>query len=189
MTLAQIFTAFYWFWIASELLLQLLARTSRNRGAIRDRGSLLALLVVIFLSVSMALNYPGARAHLLPGPRIAIQSIALLLMFSGFVLRWTAIVMLRRWFSTNVAIRSDQTLHTSGLYRWVRHPSYAGMLLVFLGFGLYLRNWVSLLIMLVFPTMALLYRIHVEEIALMGAFGEQYADYRRTARRLIPGIY
>jgi protein-S-isoprenylcysteine O-methyltransferase Ste14 len=44
-------------------------------------------------------------------------------------------------------------------------------------------------IMLVFPTAALLYRIHVEEMALTEAFGDDYVDYCRTTRRLVPGIY
>jgi protein-S-isoprenylcysteine O-methyltransferase Ste14 len=63
------------------------------------------------------------------------------------------------------------------------------MLLCFLAVGTYKRNWVSVAIMLVFPTAALLYRIHVEEIALTGGFGEDYMKYSRGTKRLIPGIY
>jgi protein-S-isoprenylcysteine O-methyltransferase Ste14 len=48
---------------------------------------------------------------------------------------------------------------------------------------------VSLVILIVFPTAALLYRIHVEEIALYEAFGPQYGEYCRITRRLIPGVY
>jgi protein-S-isoprenylcysteine O-methyltransferase Ste14 len=92
-------------------------------------------------------------------------------------------------FSTNVAIHSNQTLRKTGLYRWARHPSYSGMLLIFAGVGLSQRNWVSLAIMLIFPTAALLYRIHVEELALGDAFGRDYAHYRQSTFRLIPGVY
>jgi len=67
-----------------------------------------------------------------------------------------------------------QTVHKTGLFRWMRHPSYTGMLLCFLAVGTYELNWVSVAIMLVFPTAALLYRIHVEEIALTGTFCEDY---------------
>ena len=73
---------------------------------------------------------------------------------------------------TNVAIHVTQTVHKTGLFRWMRHPSYSGMLLIFTAIGLSQRNWVSLAIMLVFPTAALLYRIHVEEMALTEGFGE-----------------
>jgi protein-S-isoprenylcysteine O-methyltransferase Ste14 len=88
-----------------------------------------------------------------------------------------------------VAIHANQTLRKTGLYRWVRHPSYSGMLVIFAAIGLSQRNWVSLAVMLIFPTAALLYRIHVEELALGEAFGDDYARYRQSTFRLIPGIY
>ena len=39
------------------------------------------------------------------------------------------------------------------------------------------------------PTLAVLYRIHVEETALRLAFGADYEDYSRSTKRLIPGVY
>jgi protein-S-isoprenylcysteine O-methyltransferase Ste14 len=118
---------------------------------------------------------------------LRIAAIALLV--AGLAIRWAAIFTLGRSFSTNVAIHATQTVHKTGLFRWVRHPSYAGMLLIFTAIGLSQHNWVSLAIMLVFPTAALLYRIHVEEMALTEAFGEDYLEYSRVTRRLVPGIY
>jgi protein-S-isoprenylcysteine O-methyltransferase Ste14 len=50
------------------------------------------------------------------------------------------------------AVHATQTVHKTGLFRWVRHPSYAGMLLIFGAIGLSQPNWVSLAIVLVFPT-------------------------------------
>jgi protein-S-isoprenylcysteine O-methyltransferase Ste14 len=43
--------------------------------------------------------------------------------------------------------------------------------------------------MVVLPTAALMYRIHVEERALTEAFGNEYVDYSRVTKRLLPGIY
>jgi protein-S-isoprenylcysteine O-methyltransferase Ste14 len=63
------------------------------------------------------------------------------------------------------------------------------MVICFLAIALAERNWYSAAIVLVLPTAALLYRMHVEEIALLGAFGPQYQRYQETTRRLIPGIY
>jgi protein-S-isoprenylcysteine O-methyltransferase Ste14 len=55
---------------------------------------------------------------------------SLLVLLSGIVIRWTAIFTLGKAFSANVAIREDQKLKQSGLYRLVRHPSYSGLLLI-----------------------------------------------------------
>ena len=112
-----------------------------------------------------------------------------MLLILGLAIRWTAILTLGTRFSTNVAIHAAQTLRTTGPYRWVRHPSYTGMLVIFAAIGLYERNWISLAVVLVLPTAALLYRIHVEEMALTEAFGKQYLEYSEVTKRLLPGIY
>ena len=61
--------------------------------------------------------------------------------------------------------------------------------LIFLAIGIYSRNWISLAIVVVLPTLALLYRIQVEEAALREAFGEEYVAYSRTTKRLVPGVF
>jgi protein-S-isoprenylcysteine O-methyltransferase Ste14 len=186
---AEFFTVLYWTWVASEALLQIVTRTSRSTGQIKDRGSLLLLLAVIFGSIWMAMAYGGTHPHNLPGNREALRVTSLVLLIVGLAVRWTAIFTLGVSFSTNVAIHANQTLRKTGLFRWVRHPSYSGMLVIFAALGLSQRNWVSVAIMLILPTAALLYRIHVEELALGEAFGEEYALYRRSTFRLIPGVY
>jgi protein-S-isoprenylcysteine O-methyltransferase Ste14 len=108
---------------------------------------------------------------------------------AGLAIRWTAVATLGKKFSANVAIHASQTLHRSGLFRFVRHPSYTGLLLIFVALGIHTRSWWGLAVMLIPTTAALLYRIHVEEAALVVAFGQEYRDYSRTTKRLIPGIY
>jgi protein-S-isoprenylcysteine O-methyltransferase Ste14 len=88
-----------------------------------------------------------------------------------------------------VAIQKEQKVHREGLYRFVRHPSYSGLLLIFLSVGVHTRNWSALAIAVVPPLAALMYRIHVEEAALNEAFGAEYAEYTRETKRLVPGIY
>ncbi len=189
MTLSIVFKYLFWAWTASEVLILVVTRTRRKGGQIKDRGSLLILWPAIFCSVWFAESYGETHDHnMFVGahwPRV----VALILLILGLAVRWTAILTLGKSFSANVAIHATQTLNRSGLYRWVRHPSYSGMLLIFAAVGLSTRNWVSLAVMLIFPTAALLYRIHVEEIALTGAFGPEYTQYQRETKRLIPGIY
>jgi protein-S-isoprenylcysteine O-methyltransferase Ste14 len=111
------------------------------------------------------------------------------LMLAGLVVRWTAILSLGKAFSANVAIRDGQTVKSDGLFRFVRHPSYTGMLLILAAIGLTTRNWIALLLVVVPSMAALLYRIHVEEAVLEQAFGNAYYGYRVRTSRLLPGIY
>lgn len=188
MRISNIFVALYWAWIATEVLLQLVTPTMRRQGKLQDRGSLIVLLTVIFCSFWAAMAYGETHAHNIPGGAW-LRIVAVVLLAAGLILRWAAVLTLGASFSTNVAIHAAQTLRTTGLFRWVRHPSYAGMLIIFTAVGIYERNWVSLVILIIFPTAALLYRIHVEELALTEAFGSQYIEYRRRTRCLVPLIY
>lgn len=189
MTLSTAFAVLYWAWIATEVLLQLVTPTGPRGGKLRDRGSLLVLLPVIFASVWAAIWYGETHMKTMNGSPSALKLASVLLIAAGLTIRWAAIFTLGSSFSTNVAIHATQRLRTTGLYRWVRHPSYSGMLLIFAAIGVRERSWGSLAIMLVFPTAALIYRIHVEELALTEAFSDTYPEYRKSTKRLVPGIY
>ena len=105
------------------------------------------------------------------------------------IFRWISILTLRRFFTANVAFDSDHQLVKDGLYRILRHPSYSGSLISFLGLGLAFSNWCSFLVIAISVTAAFLYRIHVEERALKGYFGEQYTTYAKQTKRIVPFIY
>lgn len=176
-------------WLIFEVLVVLLTRTRRGEGKISDRGSMVVLWLSLMTSITAATWIGEAHPKQFLAHAAWFGPLCLGILTAGFLLRLTAIVSLGRAFSVNVAIRSDQRVMKTGLYRWMRHPSYSGMLLMFLAIGLVERNWTSLAIMLVVPTGALLYRIHVEEIALRSHFGLEYSDYCLRTKRLVPGIY
>jgi protein-S-isoprenylcysteine O-methyltransferase Ste14 len=176
-------------WTASEIYIAIATRTRRSSGQVRDRGSMLILWVTIVGSITAAEFVRKMTSFpIFPGFH-ELRLVAVLLMVAGLALRWTAFISLGKAFSANVAIRDTQALNRSGLYGLVRHPSYSGLLLIFLAIALAEKNWLSAAIVFIFPAAALLYRIHVEEAALHEAFGVQYVEYSRATKRLIPGIY
>jgi protein-S-isoprenylcysteine O-methyltransferase Ste14 len=189
MLIAIIWKALFWSWIGTETLVALLTRTRRGEGKVQDRGSMLLLWVVIFAAMWggswAAAVYQPAKFH--AGHWFAGACLGLLAL--GLAVRWAAIYTLGKAFSVNVAIHATQKLNQSGLFRLMRHPSYTGMMLIFLAMGLATRSWLGLGIIVGLPAAALLYRMHVEEAALTGAFGEEYVEYSQRTKRLIPGIY
>ena len=104
-------------------------------------------------------------------------------------LRLFTVFSLKSYFTADVAIHHDQKLKTDGVFSKVRHPSYSGGLLTFLGLGLTLGNWISLLIVFLPVLGAFLYRINIEEKTLMDNFKEEYIDYQKKTKKLIPFIY
>jgi protein-S-isoprenylcysteine O-methyltransferase len=76
----------------------------------------------------------------------------------------------------------------AGPYRYVRHPSYAGLLLAFLGLGVFFGNWLSLGVLMIPITLAVIHRIRLEESMLVSALGPAYNAYCARTKRLIPGV-
>ncbi len=176
-------------WGVSEIVLGLATRAKSTAASIRDRGSLRLLWTVIAASLIAGFvlrTVNATRIHISGNLGFAI-SLALLVF--GIGLRWTAILTLGRWFTSNVAIGCGHEIIRTGLYRYVRHPSYTGMLIAFTGMALAQRNWLSLGIVLIPITGAVLYRIRIEEAALIEAFGQEYLAYCGCTRRLLPGVY
>jgi len=71
----------------------------------------------------------------------------------------------------------------------VRHPSYTGLLLISLGFGIGAGNWLSIIICIVVPLLGLLPRIAVEESELVRVLGDRYRGYQNQTHRLVPGLW
>jgi protein-S-isoprenylcysteine O-methyltransferase Ste14 len=175
-------------WGVGEILLAVFVRARSREHKVQDQGTQFILWGVIFGSIFAQDWVSGHFPSYIPGGHW-LRPLSVGLMVFGLVIRITAIATLGRSFTVNVATRAAQRIQRSGLYGIVRHPSYLGLEICFLAVGLHSRNWACLALMLIAPTLAVVYRIHVEEKALVGAFGEEYVEYSRTTKRLIPGIY
>jgi protein-S-isoprenylcysteine O-methyltransferase len=77
----------------------------------------------------------------------------------------------------------------AGPYRLIRHPGYAGALLMWLGAILATRNWITLVVVGVSITCVYLHRITTEERMLASALGDDYRAYIADTKRIIPLIW
>lgn len=176
-------------WVVGELLITVFTTTHYGEGKIRDRGTQVILWVVIIASFKIGEAMHRVFPVNMPGSYSWLRPVAFGVLIAGLTIRAVAIITLGKTFSANVAMRAGQKLQRSGLYSLVRHPSYLGLELIFLAFALHGRTWACVAVLLVPPTLALLYRIHVEESALRRAFGADYEEYSHSTKRLIPGVY
>jgi protein-S-isoprenylcysteine O-methyltransferase len=176
--------------LVSEFGLGAFKRAHSGESRVADRGSLALIWLVISFSMFLAYSLKHAVAQYSfqsfaqPASAIGAASFA-----AGLAIRWYAIIYLGRFFTVDVAIASDHKLIDGGPYRYVRHPSYSGALLAFLGLGLFTGNWVSMALVVVPIFAVFLWRIHVEEAALLLGLGDQYRSYMDRTKRLIPGFY
>jgi protein-S-isoprenylcysteine O-methyltransferase len=189
MRLSALFSLAIFLFAASEMAMAFLRRAPRTASTARDRGSMWTLWAAIFLGVAAAIWCQFLRVGRMPWPASLLDPIGLLMLAGGLALRWAAILSLGRYFTVNVAIARDHRIVESGLYRYVRHPSYSGLLLAFFGMGLSFHSWISLAALLLPICAALARRIAVEEEALRAAFPAEYEAYAARTWKLVPWVY
>jgi protein-S-isoprenylcysteine O-methyltransferase Ste14 len=175
-------------WCISEILLNRLFLSGNRGGSNQDKGSLLIIWIAIAFAISLGvgcsifIKFPIGHIPFIP-------YLGLLIIIAGMVFRFIAILTLGKMFTVNVTINDNHKIKTDGLYSIIRHPSYSGSILSFIGFGISLNNWISLIIITILILSAMLYRIKIEEKLLIDHFGSDYLEYSKKTYRLIPWIY
>jgi protein-S-isoprenylcysteine O-methyltransferase Ste14 len=174
---------------ASEWSIRLRSRMNRG-GTKHDRGSFFVIVATSLVGVGSAFVLAqDVRSAGIGVGRWPIFVVGLVLVLLGIALRQWSVLTLGTFFTVQVQVRSDQTVVDTGPYRWVRHPSYTAIVMSFVGIGVALENWLSLVVLLVVPTIGLVIRIGVEEKALLEALGEPYREFSATRERLVPKVW
>jgi protein-S-isoprenylcysteine O-methyltransferase Ste14 len=167
----------------------LFAGGNLSPGEREDRGNrwVIAALGVIGLMAGYLPAYTD-RMEFWTIDGDAMRWFGVVLFAAGGALRLWPVFVLGDRFSGLVAIQPGHTLVTSGVYGVIRHPSYLGLLISTLGWGLAFRSGVGVLFTaLIIPP--LLARIRAEERLLRTQFGEEYDEYCARTSRLVPGLY
>jgi protein-S-isoprenylcysteine O-methyltransferase Ste14 len=184
-----VFDVVLFVFVAGEVAIRTSTIRNRAKGTI-EWGSLVVVVIGLGGGIGGAVVI---AAHLtwaaIPVGRTALFVVGVVLMVLGIALRAWSVIVLGRNFTVYVQVREEQPVVDTGPYRLLRHPSYTGLLLVCLGIGLALGNWLALVVVVVVPTVAILVRIRVEERALLAGIGEPYRRFAATRKRLIPWVW
>lgn len=185
MTIPIIATVMRGLWLIAEWLHSL---SHKAESTERDKCSRTVWEVGTCIGVvGVIVGYTNVGQIATESDLLALSGIVI--MFVGLAIRWTAIYTLGRYFTRTVTIKKDHRMIQRGLYRYLRHPAYTGALLAQAGLGLAFTNWLSLVLIFAPILVAALYRMHVEEEALVEAFGVEYVEYAKNTKRLIPKVY
>jgi protein-S-isoprenylcysteine O-methyltransferase Ste14 len=128
---------------------------------------------------------PGAAM----GHGVLAFAVGMVLLVAGAGVRWWSFWALGQYFTFTVNVSRDQEVVTAGPYRVVRHPGYAGGLLAMIGIGVLYSNWVGLAGFTLPCVAIILWRIHIEESALLSIAGDRYRFYAAHHKRLVPLIW
>lgn len=175
-------------WFLTEILYKSMLKSSKEDKKDKDKSTLNILWMAIPFSIaaSVSISYM-TKFPIAKGVWILYLGEACILI--GIIFRLIIIRSLGKYFTVDVTIKDDHQIKKEGFYKYLRHPSYAFSLLTSLGLGLYLNNWLSIFLAFLPPFFAFMYRIKVEEQALVEKFGDEYVEYRKKTKKLIPFIY
>jgi protein-S-isoprenylcysteine O-methyltransferase Ste14 len=150
----------------------------------KDVSSLTNFALIPVAAIAIWLGYArvGPLPHWLLYPGLAMFLL-------GLALTVWAYNTLGRYFSLEVQVQREHAVLSTGPYRLLRHPGYAGVLFGFVGLGLALQSWVSVLVLLLATTTALAYRARIEERFLVAELGDQYVQYMARTKRLVPYVW
>ena len=145
-------------------------------------GCVIAWEVWLYQAPAIA---PGAAIR----PAALAFSAGLVLFVTGAGLRGWSAATLGRYATYAIVVSPGQPVVATGPYRLLRHPSYTGGLLICTGTGLMAANWAGLAAMTLLPLAVTLWRIRLEEAALLTGLGERYRGYASDRKRLVPLVW
>jgi protein-S-isoprenylcysteine O-methyltransferase Ste14 len=147
--------------------------------------------VAVWTIVATVMLHWGSRiaAGAGMGDGARVFAVGILLFAAGAALRWASFWALGQYFTFTVDVSTDQDVVTRGPYRVVRHPGYTGGLLAMIGIGVIYANWVGLA-GYVLPCLGIIiWRIRIEEAALLKTAGAPYRAYAAHHKRLVPFVW
>jgi protein-S-isoprenylcysteine O-methyltransferase Ste14 len=163
-------------------------RTPHNpsrSGSLTDEIMVLATVAVMVAGLLARLMLPVIVIR----PAWLAVALGLLVGGGGLALRAVSMRALQGGYVLRLHVSGAYPLVSSGPYRMVRHPGYAGILLQLLGLQLVTGSPIAvaalLLVICLLPI-----RIRIEESMLSEAWGEEYERYRRsTPYRILPRVF
>jgi protein-S-isoprenylcysteine O-methyltransferase Ste14 len=153
------------------------------------RQSIVRMVVILMLLGGLVvLPLADRRGIGVMGENKIVRWAGVLLFGIGCGLVFWSGLALGKMYSADVTIQDQHHLVTRGPYRHIRHPRYAGAILLGFGAALVFRAWMGIALSVIFIGV-ILFRIRDEEILMHKEFGEVWKNYCERSWRLVPFIY
>lgn len=164
-------------------------RDKNARAHSKDAGSMGVIILGMWAGLFAAFPIASIPRFMFPqSTRFVLYVAGTGLLVLGSLLRRHCFRMLGEYFTGNVVVRPDQVVIARGAYRLVRHPSYTAGMMMFTGIGIALGSWLSTLIAGGSAVLVYIYRVRVEERALIAGIGTPYVEFMKTRKRFIPHV-
>jgi len=166
------------------------AMNNAGKGKQKLNRHIISLQITKFLSLAIVILAPYSDSHTfaLFNEINSLRYLGLFLSLVGFFLMNLSLKHLGKQFSVDVTVQKNHKLITTGVYQFVRHPRYLGIIQFFLGYSLLFLSWLSVLLVICISCL-LVWRLLDEEVLLAKEFGKKWSKYCKNSWKLVPHIY
>ncbi len=175
------------YWLITE------RRADREKPKIRNltffHEANIRKILLRFAEATLILQLLGLPLLRMQNASITVQIIGLALVAIGAGIAISA----RKTLGSNWAhafeyqVKQKQELVTSGVYRYIRHPIYTGLIIAFVGGELVAKSYLIGLVF--FLALGAYYQAILEEKLLMDHFGDSYKKYMKRTKMFIPFLW
>ncbi len=152
----------------------------------KDRGSGFLITADVIVSVLVSLIFLHYNILIIHFP---VVYAGLSLFFAGIIIRQSSVYTLGTYFSLHIRALEHHKIIKKGLYKYIRHPQYLGIILSTIGFSTTFGSMPAILLTLIITGWVFHYRMNVEEDFLKNKLGKDYEDYIGKTKRIIPYLY
>ncbi len=164
-------------------------KIKQDKSNEKDKGTEIQIIWSVFITQLFVIleasymRYPDSMKW------DVLTSVFCIVMITGLLIRTWAVYTLGKYFTMHLNIRKDHKIIRSGPYQFVRHPSYVGAFLTYVGAPIFFHSWYALIACLIILPFAWYRRIHFEEKMLINNFKKDYEEYAKSVKRFIPGVW
>jgi len=163
----------------------------KNKAPVFNKGShdqYSSYLTALFIYIVVLLPFfPFSKEGQIINTYLRI--FGLLISFVGLLIHLHSLKILGKYYTGMLKVSTEQNIVKNGLYKWIRHPGYLGMMLLSIGFSIAIGHVFIVLLTSSLYILIYGYRIYVEEKMLTEHFGVEYIKYMKQTKRLIPFLF
>lgn len=150
---------------------------------------LLLLLHPFFIGIIFYDNLFITSLFLVPLDNLVMSYIGIITYIVGGIIVFWSRIHLGRYGDGTTELKENHKLLTNGFYNHIRHPLYSGAMIGRVGLGLTLRGYFGTIFFVLIFLIVFRKRMEIEEQSLISEFGDEYVEYMKRTKRLIPYIY
>ena len=184
-----ILISMYSVWYIAEAIIEIELSKKQGKNFIKgDNDHYSRVLLVFVRNIILAISTLYIVAFSRDASYLLI-AFALVLFTLGLVIRFYAMLSLGKQFTMVVNINEDYVLVNDGIYTFIRHPGYCGLLIIYTSFPMISGSLYLISASLLFTLLVIINRIKIEECLLIDFFNGKYQDYIKNTWAILPYIY